>query len=123
MLTEEQAALVERSVPADIILESSGARGNAMKQMTRAFQINLTALGLLALLIGAFLIYNTMTLAVLQRRSQDCNCPYSWPDPPGTAEYGPGRGRGDRGPGDSAGISRRNLAEQAPGWPGVANTE
>ena len=67
-LTEGQAEIVERLLPTDLQLESSGARGNAMQQMTRAFQINLTALGLLALLIGAFLIYNTMTLSVLQRR-------------------------------------------------------
>lgn len=43
---------------------------HAMAQMTRAFRINLTALSLLALVIGAFLIYNTMTISVLQRREQ-----------------------------------------------------
>ena len=36
--------------------------------MTRAFRLNLTALSLLALLCGAFLIYNTMTFSVVQRR-------------------------------------------------------
>ncbi len=36
--------------------------------MTRAFRLNLTALSLLALVCGAFLIYNTMTFSVLQRR-------------------------------------------------------
>jgi len=35
---------------------------------TEAFRINLTAMSLLALLVGAFIIYNTMTFAVLQRR-------------------------------------------------------
>ena len=49
-------------------LTPSTARGNAMEQMTRAFRINLTALSLLALVIGAFLIYNTMTISVLKRR-------------------------------------------------------
>lgn len=49
-------------------LITSNARGNAMTQMTRAFRVNLTALSLLALVIGAFLIYNTMTVSVLQRR-------------------------------------------------------
>ena len=42
----------------------------AMAHMTRAFRINLTALSLLALVIGAFLIYNTITISVLQRRDQ-----------------------------------------------------
>jgi putative ABC transport system permease protein len=37
--------------------------------MTRAFRLNLTALSLLALVCGMFLIYNTMTFAVVQRRT------------------------------------------------------
>ncbi len=36
--------------------------------MTHAFAINLKALGLLSLLVGMFLIYNTMTFLVIQRR-------------------------------------------------------
>ena len=41
---------------------------NALQQMTQAFHTNLLAMSLLALLVGAFLIYNTVTLSVLQRR-------------------------------------------------------
>ncbi len=37
--------------------------------MTRAFRLNLTALSLLALVCGVFLIYNTMTFSVVQRRT------------------------------------------------------
>lgn len=44
-------------------------RNNALQQMTQAFHTNLLAMSLLALLVGAFLIYNTVTLSVLQRRS------------------------------------------------------
>jgi putative ABC transport system permease protein len=36
--------------------------------MTSAFRINLTALSLLALVVGIFLIYNAMTFSVIQRR-------------------------------------------------------
>ena len=36
--------------------------------MTNAFQLNLRALSLLALLVGVFLIYNTVTFSVVQRR-------------------------------------------------------
>jgi putative ABC transport system permease protein len=36
--------------------------------MTAAFRFNLTALSLLALVVGIFLIYNTMTFSVVQRR-------------------------------------------------------
>ncbi|MET0403892.1 MAG: FtsX-like permease family protein [Cystobacter sp.] len=46
------------------------ARGNAVAQLTRAFRTNLTALSLLALVVGTFLIYNTMTFSVVQRREQ-----------------------------------------------------
>jgi putative ABC transport system permease protein len=51
---------------AQLLPASAGAR-DAL-EMTRAFRINLTALSLLALLCGAFLIYNTMTFSVVQRR-------------------------------------------------------
>lgn len=37
--------------------------------MTRAFELNLLALSLLALFVGLFLIYNTVTFSVLQRRA------------------------------------------------------
>ena len=36
--------------------------------MTAAFELNLRAMSLLALLVGSFLIYNTMAFSVLQRR-------------------------------------------------------
>jgi putative ABC transport system permease protein len=36
--------------------------------MTRAFRLNLTALSLLALVVGMFLIYNTTTFSVIRRR-------------------------------------------------------
>jgi putative ABC transport system permease protein len=45
------------------------ARSGAVEQMTAAFRTNLTALSLLALVVGLFLIYNTMTFAVVQRRA------------------------------------------------------
>jgi putative ABC transport system permease protein len=46
----------------------AGARSPAIDQMLRAFSLNLTALSLLALLVGTFLIYNTMTFSVVRRR-------------------------------------------------------
>lgn len=36
--------------------------------MTAAFELNLAALSLLALVVGMFLIYNTVTFSVIQRR-------------------------------------------------------
>jgi putative ABC transport system permease protein len=47
----------------------AGSRAQTMEEMTRAFRLNLTALSLLALVCGVFLIYNTMTFSVVQRRT------------------------------------------------------
>ena len=46
------------------------ARSRSTEEMTRAFRLNLSALSLLALVCGGFLIYNTMTFSVVQRRTQ-----------------------------------------------------
>lgn len=60
---------IERALPAGASLESAGARTGTAAQMTRAFNLNLVMLGLLALVVGMFLIYNTVTFSVVQRRS------------------------------------------------------
>ncbi len=62
-------ATIRQLLPAGVEVLSSRGRSQAVGQMTRAFQLNLTALSLLALIVGAFLIYNTMTFSVVQRRS------------------------------------------------------
>jgi len=54
--------------PGAQILRSS-SRSQTTEEMTRAFRLNLTALSLLALICGVFLIYNTMTFSVVQRRT------------------------------------------------------
>ncbi len=67
----EGAARLERvrvSLPDELLLRPSGARTGALAEMTRAFRFNLRALSLLALIVGLFLIYNTITFAVVQRR-------------------------------------------------------
>ncbi|MBI3960374.1 MAG: ABC transporter permease [Chloroflexi bacterium] len=55
-------------LPPDVRVISSAARGGTVAEMTAAFSLNLTALSLLALLVGMFLIYNTVTFSVVQRR-------------------------------------------------------
>ncbi len=54
-------------LPPGLRLVGAQARSTSLEQMTRAFHLNLTAMSLLALLVGAFLIYNTMTFAVIRR--------------------------------------------------------
>ena len=65
---ELQAAAIRKSLPATLKLGNAASRHQTMLAMTRGFQINLTAMSLLSLLVGAFLIHNTMSFTVLQRR-------------------------------------------------------
>ncbi|MDA0242510.1 MAG: FtsX-like permease family protein [Chloroflexi bacterium] len=66
--TPTQLAEVEAFLPTGVRLESTAASLNSIQQMTAAFELNLTALSLLALVVGMFLIYNTVTFSVVQRR-------------------------------------------------------
>ncbi len=61
-------ARLQALLPAGVALLPASARTRSLEQMTGAFHTNLTALSLLALLVGMFLIYNTMTFMVMQRR-------------------------------------------------------
>ncbi len=69
LLTAEQAVRLPKELPAGLRLESAAARSSAVDQMTAAFRLNLTMLSMLALIVGLFLIYNTMTFSVVQRRA------------------------------------------------------
>ena len=62
-------APIRAALPEGVKLETAQAQKNAVQQMTAAFELNLTALSLLALVVGMFLIYNTVTFSVIQRRS------------------------------------------------------
>ncbi|MHA7648576.1 FtsX-like permease family protein [Mycobacterium sp. ML4] len=60
---------IEQSLPAGVYMETADDRANAVKQMSAAFHVNLTSFSLIALLVGIFLIYNTVTFNVVQRRT------------------------------------------------------
>jgi putative ABC transport system permease protein len=64
ILTGARAAL-----PPDAEIVPAAERSEFVGQLTRAFDVNLTALSLLALIVGLFLAYNTMTFSVVQRRA------------------------------------------------------
>jgi putative ABC transport system permease protein len=68
ILDEAQRATVQASLPTGIRLITPEQRAQSTTEMTASFEINLNALSLLALVVGMFLIYNTMTFAVVQRR-------------------------------------------------------
>jgi putative ABC transport system permease protein len=65
---EALIAELEALLPAGVVILPAEGRGQAVEQMTNAFRTNLTALSLLGLVVGLFLIYNTMTFSVVQRR-------------------------------------------------------
>jgi putative ABC transport system permease protein len=66
---EALAASLQADLPTGVSLLPSETRSGSLNQLTSAFRVNLTALSLLALVVGVFLIYNTMTFSVVQRRS------------------------------------------------------
>ncbi|MCC7018377.1 MAG: ABC transporter permease [Ardenticatenales bacterium] len=55
-------------LPPSAVIEPAGAAADTVASMTDAFRLNLTALSLLALLVGMFLIFNTVRFNVVQRR-------------------------------------------------------
>ena len=57
-------------VPAGIVVRRPSSRGAEVERMLRAFQFNLTALSLIALIVGLFLVYNTVSVSVITRRSE-----------------------------------------------------
>ncbi len=61
---------LNHSLPPSVLVERPEARGSTVEKMTRSFQYNLTALAFIALIVGMFLIYNTITISVVRRRSE-----------------------------------------------------
>ena len=63
-----QAERIRAVLPPGLSLERAAERNQALGELSAAFSLNLTAMSLLALVVGMFLIYNTMSFAVVQRR-------------------------------------------------------
>ena len=59
---------IRNALPIDGQLLNAAGRTRSVIAMSAAFMTNLTAMSLLALLVGVFLIYNSVSFAVLQRR-------------------------------------------------------
>ena len=63
-------AALRNWLPPGLQLQPAEKRSSAIASMTDAFSLNLTALSLLALVVGMFLIYDTVSFSVVQRREQ-----------------------------------------------------
>jgi putative ABC transport system permease protein len=57
-------------LPANVIVRAPDRHNRQIARMLGAFQLNLTALSLISLLVGMFLIYNTVATAVVRRRHE-----------------------------------------------------
>ena len=67
LTAEEVERLTALAIPGVRLLPAA-SRNATFSEISRAFRLNLTALSLLALLVGVFLIYATMSFAIVQRR-------------------------------------------------------
>ena len=61
---------IRHLVPPDAVVQEPGARSGQVENMLSGFELNLTALSMVSLLVGVFLIYNTVTASVVRRRSE-----------------------------------------------------
>src|SRR5215210_3710104 len=57
-------------LPPDATVATPAQRGEQVRNMLGGFQLNLTAMSLVSLLVGMFLIYNTVSASVVRRRSE-----------------------------------------------------
>lgn len=67
---DEVAEKVRTVLPPHVTVERPVNRTSQVEQMISAFRLNLTVLSWVGLLVGMFLIYNTMAFAVAQRRRE-----------------------------------------------------
>lgn len=67
---ETSETAIAARLPPGLTLQRPAQRGRQVEQMLAAFHLNLTALSYVALLVGLFLVYNTVSVAVLSRRDE-----------------------------------------------------
>jgi putative ABC transport system permease protein len=64
------SARLRAELPPNVLVQAPDRRNRQIERMLGAFQLNLTALSLISLLVGMFLIYNTVATAVVRRRHE-----------------------------------------------------
>lgn len=67
-LDDRAARRLAENLVTGATLVDVGDERSGFEELTQAFRTNLSALGLLALVVGMFLIYSTMAFAIVQRR-------------------------------------------------------
>jgi putative ABC transport system permease protein len=67
---EKAEAEITGRLPVGLMLARPSSSYNQVEKMIAAFHFNLNALGSIALLVGLFLIYNTISISVISRREE-----------------------------------------------------
>jgi putative ABC transport system permease protein len=68
LIVPDERLLSRVAVPKGARLERPSRRNERVEKMLRAFRVNLFALAGVALLVGMFLVYNTVLISILRRR-------------------------------------------------------
>ena len=71
---------VRRALPDGVAVAREGAHTDENRRMLAAFRWNLRVLSYVALAVGAFLIYNTISVSVVRRRLRDRHPARAWCD-------------------------------------------
>lgn len=68
--SEAVAARLREIAPADALVAPPASRSREMESMLGAFRLNLTAMSLVSIIVGMLLIYNSVSAAVVRRRTE-----------------------------------------------------
>lgn len=61
---------LKKVIPPGVEIRRSDTRSGQIEKMVSAFHLNLTALSFISIVVGMFLIYNAISISVLQRRRE-----------------------------------------------------
>lgn len=61
---------IQEQLPSGITVQRPTQRSAQVEKMIRSYQYNLTTLSFISLLVGVFLIYNTMSITIIRRRPE-----------------------------------------------------
>ena len=67
---ESTRSQIANRLPPGLGAQRPSRRGQQVERMLAAFHLNLTALSWVALIVGLFLVYNTVTISVIARREE-----------------------------------------------------
>ena len=66
----EAATAIAKRLPPGLLVQRPAERTEQVEKMLQAFHLNLEALSYIALLVGLFLIYNSVSVSVISRREE-----------------------------------------------------